>query len=136
MTIRGEEVMELISEDGMYRVAWINLGEGICEDYDPDDPGDENLLRFDVYVRDQDAPADEEGWLDPDDASYCTNMPADAPVWMLERGLEAILREFMDSYDVTTGHGHRKPMEWMSWIGPSDFKHPMYIGKKSDEENL
>lgn len=42
-----------VRERGPVRVAWICLGEGYNGDYDPKNPEDELLLRFDVAVKDQ-----------------------------------------------------------------------------------
>jgi hypothetical protein len=121
MSIPVWETMTRINQEQTVRVDWINIGEGHCEDYDPDDPEDENLLRFDVYIRAKDATQDPDSWWEAvDDASYCTNMPFDAPDWMLERGLDAIMRQFEDAYQFSTDSGHKKTMEWMSWIGPED----------------
>jgi len=43
---------ETISDFEMIRdnimVEWVELGEGLCGDYNPDDPDDIELLRFDV----------------------------------------------------------------------------------------
>ena len=71
------------------RVQFVELGEGLNGDYNPDDPNDVELLRFDVYVRpegdEQDYGLDEfvaedgtGSWVDPGGASYCTNVPVTA----------------------------------------------------------
>ena len=44
----------LVRERGPVRVAWVCLGEGYNGEYDPKNPEDELLLRFDVAVRDED----------------------------------------------------------------------------------
>ena len=33
---------------GVVKIEWVNLGEGYDGDYDPENPDDVNLLRFDV----------------------------------------------------------------------------------------
>lgn len=43
----------LVRERGPVRVAWVCLGEGYNGDYDPKNPEDVLLLRFDVAVKDQ-----------------------------------------------------------------------------------
>src|SRR5690606_2687249 len=58
------------------------LGEGNEGDYDPMDPSDIPLLRFDVQLRDN------HGWQDCDDASYCTQVPA----WSSEGDVQSLLR--------------------------------------------
>ncbi len=45
---------ELTRERGPVRVAWVCLGEGYNGEYDPRNPEDELLLRFDVAVKDKD----------------------------------------------------------------------------------
>ena len=59
------------------RVDWYNAGEGWWGDYNPGNPEDENLLRFDVYVRrgPQRQEDMDDGWQEVEDASYCTRIP-------------------------------------------------------------
>jgi len=85
--------------DSVLRVDWYNADEGLCGDYDPDDPDDINLLRFDVYVmREPEAWDDsDDGWRAVEDSSYCTNMPANAPEEVLERALRVLFREYRDA---------------------------------------
>ena len=79
---------------GDRKVEWVDIGEGWNGDYDPDDPDDTALLRFDVLELTNihglfsDSPVME--WEVLDDASYCTQMPADSSeadqyqaAWML-----------------------------------------------------
>jgi hypothetical protein len=80
--------------DDVLRVDWVNLGEGLCGDYNSDDPNDVNLLRFDVYVKQENGE-----WETVDDASYCTNMPADASEVILERALRCIFDRYRDVID-------------------------------------
>ncbi len=47
-------IENLVHERGPVRVAWVCLGEGYNGEYDPKNPEDELLLRFDVAVRDED----------------------------------------------------------------------------------
>ena len=60
---------------------WIDIGEGWSGDYNPDDPTDTPLLRFDVLeltkVEGLFSDSPELEWEVLDDASYCTQMPAD-----------------------------------------------------------
>ena len=39
----------MLEEDGI-RVEWEDIGEGICGDYNPEDPDDIPLLRFSVSI--------------------------------------------------------------------------------------
>jgi hypothetical protein len=94
-TIRGDR-----------KVEWVDLGEGWSGDYDPSDPEDEALLRFDVMERDDDE------WVAIDDASYCTQMPADSSEDILRRGAAIIM-------DATYGKSNiKKICEELSWISP------------------
>lgn len=78
--------------DETLRADWYNAGEGICGDYNPDDPEDQNLLRFDVYCRE---PGGE--WEEVEDASYCTNVAADTAPQRLMELLLRIFSEYKDS---------------------------------------
>lgn len=92
---------------GNVRIDWVNLHEGFDGDYDPENPDDVNLLRFDVYRHDG---AD---WVEVEDGSYCTQIPANANHATLRR----VLRSFMDYiYDdvVSVGKAKRK-CEQLSW---------------------
>lgn len=93
-------------------VEWVYLDEGWSGDYDPSDPEDTPLLRFDVYVRDENGE-----WADPGGASYCTRMPVTAAHRTLLRALVAIAFEANDNID----SGFKRAMERMSWICPEDF---------------
>lgn len=68
------------------RVSWTNCGEGINGDFDPHDPTDENLLRFDVSVN------IEGEWVEKE--SRCTNFPANATLREKKCALEFIFNEF------------------------------------------
>ena len=63
-----------VIEDDLIRIKWVNIGEGIHGDYNENNPNDVNLLRFDVSVK-----TDDGTWEDIEDASYCTQVPADTP---------------------------------------------------------
>lgn len=92
---------------GNVRIDWVNLHEGFDGDYDPENPDDVNLLRFDAYRHDG---AD---WVEVEDGSYCTQIPANTNHVTLRR----ILRSFMDYiYDdvVSVGKAKRK-CEQLSW---------------------
>lgn len=89
------------------RIDWVNLNEGNDGDYDPENPEDVNLLRFDVYRH--------EGpdWAAIEDGSYCTLVPANTDrVTLCE-----ILSHFMDTiYDDVSAHGKAKRLcESLSW---------------------
>lgn len=88
----SETIMEM--SDELLKVEWENIGEGYCGDYDPEDPEDDNLLRFSVYVK------NEEGdWEEVDDATYCTYNSIDTS----EKDLKSMLKTIFDEYrDVIT----------------------------------
>lgn len=93
------------------KVEWVELGEGWNGDYDSDDPEDEELLRFDVYVL-----IDGE-WEMKDDASYCTRFPANATPEQRRKGLEILLNEFHDALSSDVDISVKRLGEEMSWIG-------------------
>jgi hypothetical protein len=81
----------IVSPDGRFRACFTDIGEGMCGDYDPDDPEDEPLLRFDVQINEADSPLAEDpasagtddpadpdfGWYWVRDGSYCTQVNAE-----------------------------------------------------------
>lgn len=89
------------------KIDWVNLGEGNDGDFDPENPEDENLLRFDVSRTSKD------GWEAIDDGSYCTMVPATANTDQLKY----LLAHFMDViYDDVSAHGKAKRLcESLSW---------------------
>jgi hypothetical protein len=97
------------------RVEWDELGEGICGDYNPNDPDDIELLRFDVSYLD-----DEGNWIDPGDASYCTRFPASTPENVRLAALEYLMREVYDP--LMNGYSIKKLCEHLSWIEPKWIK--------------
>ena len=105
------------------RVDWYNAGEGFYGDYNPEDPGDVNLLRFDAYYRQEgDRHNDpEEGWVAIDNASYCTLMPATAPAEILERSLRYIFNQYHTVIKDIPYSSVKRIGEGLSWIGMEDF---------------
>ena len=69
-----------VSIEGRYiRADWANIGEGFCGDFNPDDPNDDNLLRFYIYSHELDDEGNwilDSDWTDVEDASYCTYVSA------------------------------------------------------------
>lgn len=102
--------MELINKTKDVKVEWVDLGEGYSGYYDPNDPEDDALLRFDVSVwRDGE-------WQDPGDASYCTLIPVDTPEDILMNGLRMIMQEVEEP--LRNGYSIKKICEQLSWIRP------------------
>lgn len=91
-------------------VRWTELGEGWSGDYNPNDPNDEELLRFDV-----DWLSDDGEWNYVDDASYCTRFPASATDKQKQAGLEILMDVFYEP--LMNGQSIKKIAEHMSWIG-------------------
>ena len=92
------------------KVEWVNLDEGTCGDYDPDDPDDTNLLRFDVSYLENGV------WTEVPDGSYCTAMPASTNIDVLKIGLKVIMDAIYD--DVSSHHRAKRICEDMSWMAP------------------
>jgi hypothetical protein len=92
---------------GNVRIDWVNLGEGFDGDYDPENPDDVNLLRFDVYRNDG------VNWVEVDDGSYCTQVPVKTSHATLRR----ILSSFMDYIhdDITSVGKAKRKCEQLSW---------------------
>ena len=106
-----------ISTNGLVKVVWTNLGEGLCGDFSPSDPEDINLLRFDVSFREvADAP-----WFDPGDASYCTQMPVDTPVEVLQLAADHIASELEGH---TRDGMFKRICEELSWMSPASYPTP------------
>lgn len=121
ISVDVDEETPMSATDGFLRVDWSNIGEGYCGDYDEDDPEDENLLRFDVYVRNPscgDNAEDWEKWDTVEDASYCTLMPADADRETLENGIRKIFAEYRNAIThYPINFSVKKMGESLSWIG-------------------
>lgn len=93
---------------GNVRIDWTNIGEGVSGDFDPEDPEDENLLRFDLYRR-QNRKA---GWDELE--SYCTNTRADTPADQLHALLEILMDQFFEP--ASDNQSVRRAAQEMSWI--------------------
>ena len=120
---RGQKIKQRFSTNeydlpaltrGNIRFEWVNLDEGNNGDYDPDDPEDVNLLRFDGYRKFG------KDWEEIGDSSYCTQMPASTPLPILRSALEHIMESAAD-HILSDGRAKRI-MEELSWISPKMFK--------------
>lgn len=103
------------AENDLIRVEWYNADEGVCGDYNPDDPDDVNLLRFDVYIKRNGS------WEAVDDASYCTCMPADTSPEILRAALRMLLKEYTNALRSDPEYSVKKLGETMSWMSPNWF---------------
>lgn len=119
IAINGDDDIVMSIHDDVLRVDWYNADEGICGDYDPDDPEDVNLLRFDVYIKGNEDGSKE--WLEVTDASYCTNMPATASEDVLEKALRYIFNRYREVISGPTHPSVKKLGEALSHIAEDDF---------------
>lgn len=98
----------LALERGGTRIVWDNIFEGEDGDYNPNDVGDVNLLRFSV------SRLDAKRWEAVDDSSYCTAVPATTS----PGALIALLTQMMD---YVGGETYIKRLcEELSWMDPDD----------------
>ena len=111
---------------GNRKVEWVDLGEGWNGDYDPSDPDDQALLRFDVLeltkVEGLFSESPELEWEPIDDASYCTQMPADSSKEVLRRGATMIMNATYGKTNI------KKICEELSWISPGWCVEPQLNG--------
>lgn len=102
--------MELFRDN--VKVEWEFIGEGLCGDYQPDNPDDVALLRFYVSVlRDG-------SWVEKEDASYCTQFPVSASEDEKLAGLNLLLNKFYDALHDDIDVSVKKLGEQLSWISP------------------
>ena len=114
-----------ISDNGMVKVEWTNLGEGRCGDFDPTDPDDINYLRYDAWVRVTGTSMDEirglennyedDEWAYKADGSYCTLTSTDTHGPVLMALAKLIANELADSLD---NGGWKRRAEEMSYAEP------------------
>lgn len=111
----SEAMTEGISDDGRVKVEWVDLGEGFSGDYNPDDPTDKPLLRYDAYTL-------EEGqWVEMDDGSYCTLVEATTPETTL-----ATYAKYMANQLASALPSPKKMAERLSWMPQEPpFPHPV-----------
>ena len=88
------------------------IGEGRSGDYDETDPLDIELLRFTVSRMESGE------WVAVEDASYCTQVPADTDAETLTRLLAGLFCEVYGP--VSAGESIKKLCERLSWITPHD----------------
>ena len=91
------------------KIDWVNLDEGYDGDYDPENPDDVNLLRFDVSKFDTRS----NEWTEVEDGSYCTQVPANANHATLRHILTSFMNEIYD--DVVNVGKAKRTCEMLSW---------------------
>lgn len=92
------------------KVSWAELGEGLHGDYDPMNPDDVELLRFDVFVMRNGE------WEEKENASYCTNFPVSSTIVEKFAGLQILLDRFHEALSADIDVSVKKLGEEMSWI--------------------
>lgn len=119
-----------VSKNGMVKVEWVDLGEGKCGDYDPTDPDDVALLRWDAYVKWTGTPMDEirglepefdTGWAYCDHSSFCTLTEAGTDEVVLFDLAQLIADELADNLD----NGG-----WKSCAEEMSYAHPGWLDRK------
>ena len=102
---------EFIGDNVRVTLDWIE--EGWNGYYDEEDPDDEKLLRFDVYVKDTNG-AYGNGWQPVSDASYCTRIPEKTS----QEQQNDIVKRIFDEVEepLLAGHSIKKLCERLSWI--------------------
>lgn len=108
-------------ENDLIRADWYDAGEGICGDYNPDDPDDIHLLRFDIYKKNHEISNDlQDAWEEVEDASYCTRMPYNTNQNILTKSLSVIFKNYYDILKDDPNRSVKKLGEALSWICPND----------------
>ena len=94
---------------GNWKVELVDIGEGLCGDYNENDPEDIPLLRFDMYSREN----SKSPWEVPNDSSYCTRVSADITAKQRKQVLSLLISEVEDlAWDWNV----KKLCERLSWI--------------------
>ena len=88
----NQPINELTRERGPVRVAWVCLGEGYNGEYDPRDPEDELLLRFNLFLKDETSGE----WRPAESRLTC--FVAKASVKDQEAALDILLDRFYTAY--------------------------------------
>jgi hypothetical protein len=116
VSVRGNNAcyiggITVISNNGLVKVQWINAHEGPTGFYNPRNPVDVNLLRFNIYFKDTALNA----WRDPGNASRLALVPAKTDDSFLLQAAEFIASELQDH---TTDGCHAVICERLSWLTP------------------
>ena len=107
---------KLVRERGPVRVAWVCLGEGYNGEYDPKNPEDELLLRFDVAVKDEDI-----GDFVTTE-SRCTCFAAKAPTKDKEAALDVLRDHFHNAYTSLPRHCMSSLADKLSYISAGTYQ--------------
>ena len=117
----GNSEIVAIMHDDVIKVEFIDIGEGYNGDYDPEDPEDAELLRFDVYIQrdcsDDKLGEDDDEWVEVEDSSYCTYIHADTDKDKIEKAISVIFDEYKNcATHIRNGGSVKKLGESLSWI--------------------
>lgn len=93
-----------------WAVEFVDLDEGWHGEYNPDNPEDEPLLRFDMYSREN----SKREWREPYDSSYCTQINADKVTKAQKRKL--LVHLLNQVIDLQSDEPVKKLCERLSWI--------------------
>ena len=105
---------------GNIKVELVDLGEGLCGDYNPEDPDDVELFRFDVSYRDEHG-----NWNPIPDSSYCTRLRVNIPEKLKKKALIVLIKEYHNAVGpkyTELSPSVKKLGERLSWICEGDFK--------------
>lgn len=106
----------IVRERGPVRVAWVCLGEGYNGDYDPKNPEDELLLRFDVAVKD----AEVDAFVTVE--SRCTCFAEKASLKDKEAALDVLLDHFYHAYTADSRHYMGTLADELSYISAGTYR--------------
>ncbi len=120
---------ELVRERGPVRVAWLCLGEGYNGNYDPKDPEDELLLRFDVAVKNEDIGS----FVTVE--SRCTCFAAKATEKDKEAALEVLLDCFYHAYTANPRHCMGALADKLSYISAGTYR-DLAMDTSQDAESI
>ena len=107
---------KLVRERGPVRVAWVCLGEGYNGDYDPRNPEDELLLRFDVAVKNKDIGS----FVTVE--SRCTCFAENATGKDKEAALDILLDRFYHAYTADPRHCMGTLADELSYISADTYR--------------
>lgn len=96
------------------KIEWVDLDEGLYGEYDPDNPDDIPLLRFDVSVYKNGE------WETKEDGSYCTRFAANIDMETKQKGLYILMNRLYDVLADDVDASIKKLGEELSWISVND----------------
>jgi hypothetical protein len=115
---------------GDVKVSWVELGEGWFGDYNEAEEEDEELLRFDVYVRGAlieahwaEGEMGDGPWRFVPKTSYCTRFPAETSPEQRRAGLLYIMNKVYA--EAAAGSSISRLCQEASWIEPGWLEPPV-----------